>query len=277
VAARASSGAKVSKEIRLSACGLEFSVVEDESGEFPFFPAEGVRPLTGWLRDCEVRIATAGDDRSWHVDLGEFGAYSVDPERATLNRWPSDSRYADELLYGPILLGLLAQHGIFALHASAFRIDGRTVVCVAASGTGKSTLAARADRLCDDIAPIGADDAIQLLPHFPQLKIASQLQYPASAPRSCAIDALIVCNRGHTPSLRPMSATDAFLACLGNTVGARLFAPASLARHLRWAQRMAAAVDDGRLRALTMTIATRDCPQAGADETLHELSRCLAR
>lgn len=77
-------------------------------------------------------------------------------------------------LLGSVLGAVLFQRGFLLLHGNAIDIDGRAMVCLGASGTGKSTLAAafaaRGYRLLsDDVVPVDAECAA--VPGIPRIKL----------------------------------------------------------------------------------------------------------
>lgn len=77
-------------------------------------------------------------------------------------------------LLGSAIGALLAQRGLLVLHGNAIRIGDQCLVCVGASGVGKSTLAGGFLKrgysiLADDVVPI--DVAGRALPGFPRIKL----------------------------------------------------------------------------------------------------------
>lgn len=80
-------------------------------------------------------------------------------------------------LLGPVFTVLLAQRGLYPLHASAVAIGERAVAFAAESGNGKSTLALALQRgghefLADDVAALDVDaEPVRIHPGFPQLKL----------------------------------------------------------------------------------------------------------
>ena len=81
-------------------------------------------------------------------------------------------------LLGSVLGVLCHQRGQLPIHASAVRIDGRAVLIAGVSGAGKSTVAAALGArghalVADDIAAVSlGDDGLQVIPAFPQRKLA---------------------------------------------------------------------------------------------------------
>ncbi len=149
---------------------------------------------------------------------------------------PADAALREELLLGPALLLALAQRGVFGLHASAILGNAGAVLLLGPSGSGKSTLARHALgegglRLADDVAPVWlAANGPRLLPRFPQLKLSpalcvDDLELPVAAMIWVEIGegALAMTQLGQTEVSRCL---------LRDSVAARLFTPALLARHL---------------------------------------------
>lgn len=223
------------------------------------------------------------------LDLGEFGAFRAGAgqrDQIEVLRWPARESLREEFLYGPVLLSALAARGIYALHASAFRLgaaDAPVVAVIAPSGTGKSTLARAAhlrgwQRLSDDLLPTTIDAAARplLLPHFPQLKLPAEQQYPRDQPAVVALSALIVLERAGATTIAPLPPRDAMHTVLSSTISSRLFPPAVLQEHLRFASAIAAAVARGDLEALRLSVREdRDAPATAADQALSMLEAAI--
>ena len=148
-------------------------------------------------------------------------------------------------LFGPALILALARRGVFCLHASAVADSSGAVLYVAASGAGKSTIARYASllgarRLCDDITPLRwTADGVQVLPQFPQFKLAVQeIELPQAVPlrRICWLD------RSVTTGLTALPTHVVGRKILQHTVGAKLFSPTDLGHHLQFAGALAAAL-----------------------------------
>ena len=164
----------------------------------------------------------------------------------------------ERALGGPIALALAAG-GIFLLHASALASDRGVVALTAASGGGKSTLAEVAAttgaggwrRVADDILPVRLDDRSRALPHFPQLKLDLLAAYPADAPVSRRLAAVVELHRedeGSMLQLETLSPASAVLALARATVAARLFPPELLGLHLAACGKAASTLTVARLR-----------------------------
>lgn len=192
-------------------------VAELEQRRYPFRAAHGAQ--ASWFEFSGVaRISVASDGGYAHLS-----EVSADPAL-----W----------LFGPALILALARRGIFCLHASAVADGAGAVLYVAPSGAGKSTLARHAGlvgarRLCDDITPLRCSaSGVEVLPRFPQLKLAAQEpDLPQAVPlrRICWLD------RAATTQLTALPSHVVGRKVLQHTVAAKLFSPADLGLHLQFA------------------------------------------
>lgn len=164
-----------------------------------------------------------------------------DGSRVTRTRGAARSPLLAEAIWGAGLVLALALRDTYCLHASAVAHGEHCFLIVGPSGRGKSTLAARIAalpgwmRVVDDIAPIRAAGAgVRIFPHFPQLKLRPDPWPGVEMPRALPLAAVYVLNRGTLaqPAAMSLSTRRAALALVAGTVGARLFPPDLLARHL---------------------------------------------
>lgn len=271
--------------MQLEACGHRIRVLESLQ---PTSGAEG-RTVAVELEGRALVAHLRPFACAWETDLGEGGAFRCPGQGdapVEILRWPADPALRTVFLQGPVLLSALALRGIHALHASAVRLgraaDAPVVALSAASGTGKSTLARAAarrgwERLADDVAPLAsaADGAIELRPHFRQLKLADAAQYPAARPPAVPLRALVQLHRGAALALEPLPAHAAARLVLSSTVGSRLYPPEVLAGHLRFAAQVGAAVGK-RLDAWILTLPEdAAAPNARAEEALGLLQAAI--
>lgn len=91
-------------------------------------------------------------------------------------------------LLGPGVATLLAQRGLFVLHASAVEVGAGAVAFVGGSGWGKSTTAAALHArghalVADDVLALDlGSDTVRALPGFPQLKLWGETAAHLGAP-----------------------------------------------------------------------------------------------
>jgi predicted ATPase len=103
---------------------------------------------------------TASERRAVLRVQGVAAFYVEDGARVTVEPATESDNFAiNTYLYGTVTALLLAQRGMFALHASVARIDGRTVAIGGGRGAGKSTTVLALERrghavVSDDVAVI---------------------------------------------------------------------------------------------------------------------------
>lgn len=259
------------RDAMLAACGFAFTLEKDA----PSVVDRWARCAQVQAQLCERPIQATLSELGplSDLDLGEFGAYRIDVERSRIwiRRTAAQPLWQSEALRGPILLHALASHGVYALHASAIQRPGLPLIALtAASGTGKSTLAAVAARLGwrrvgDDLLPVAhIGGRMVALPHLPQPKLAADQQYPADAPSHVAIAALLRLDRGERARFKRLDASAAAQLVLTSTVATRVFAQRSLAAHLGFAAAFAHDVATGQLLAGELTVAERPDDVTGA-------------
>jgi hypothetical protein len=164
-----------------------------------------------------------------------------------------------EAVLGPGLIVALALDDVFTLHASAVEVDSAAVLLLGESGAGKSTLARAlgaspgCTRLADDVIPsVIAGGVMEVLPHYPQLKLPAALQYAAGKPEHVPVRVIYELQGSEEdvgPTLvEPAGHRDATVMLAGHTVAARLFDAALLERHLAFCAAAAGAVPVRRVR-----------------------------
>ncbi|WP_413204793.1 hypothetical protein [Rhodospirillum sp. A1_3_36] len=118
----------------------------------------------------------------------------------------ADAHDVRVFLLGSVVGVLCHQRGLFALHASAVRLDGRAVMISGVSGAGKSTLSAALGQrglpmVADDVVAIDchAPGGAQVFPAFPVRKLTPD------AMEELAIDpkGLVINRRGQPKYLVP--------------------------------------------------------------------------
>ena len=193
---------------------------------------------SGWLGQAlrGFRCWLDASGQCVRFDDGPGFRVSLSGDRVDAFDLPADTVLRDELLLGPALMLALSARGIFGLHASAILGAAGAVLLLGPSGSGKSTLARHAQsegglRLTDDVTPVLlADSGARVLPRFPQLKLTPALMVDDLNVPLAALVWVGISER--ELALTQMSQTEASRSLVRDSVAARLFAPAVLARHL---------------------------------------------
>lgn len=197
-------------------------------------------------QDTEVQCFRHPDGYQLVVDgAGAFGINSQGSQIVLYEKTPQGSTGAlNDVVLGPALTLALALQGTWCLHASAVALGQQIVCFMGRSGSGKSTLAAFLDssespwrRVADDVLPVKLErDGVDVLPHFPHLKLPAERQPSTGMPERAPLSAiyLIACSNkaGRGAEVRSLTAQEGALALAGLTVAARIFDPDLLARHL---------------------------------------------
>ncbi|MEO7974692.1 MAG: hypothetical protein ABIU84_14005 [Thermoanaerobaculia bacterium] len=162
---------------------------------------DGPGLVAGGLERIRSARGDLGSYRVTHAD-GENFILSSDGSSIRRQAPPSNELPLPDIsraLGAPLALAL-ALREIYLLHASAIAFpDGSVIALTAVSGGGKSTLAGAASahltqglrRVADDQLPVRLGRSPAALPHFPQLKLRPQDQYPADASPAVAFRALV--------------------------------------------------------------------------------------
>jgi hypothetical protein len=206
-----------------------------------------------------------GDAGGYRIRHQDGDTYLVAADGGSIRRL---ARSSDEFAFTHITRALgaplalaLALRDIYLLHASAVAgSDGAVVALSAESGGGKSTLAAAAatapelglSRVADDQLPVRLGRTPAALPHFPQLKLSPEAQYPAAQAPAVALRALVeleVDAGCSAPEISRESAPSAIQALVRATVAAKLFDREILARHFNACASAALELPVYRLRA----------------------------
>jgi len=204
----------------------------------------------GWIGNEWRQVRARANGQGYELDIEGVGTLFVAGDGKAIRTdkvAPScEQRLLEEALLGPALILALALDGAFCLHASAAAIDGRAVAFLGDSGSGKSTLAhylgARRSEgwqlVADDILPVAAAaQGLDVLPHFPQLKMPPDRQPAEGQPERLPLAAIVLLDETRAPDGAEIGAerlrsSQGMLALVRHTVAARLFDQALLARHL---------------------------------------------
>ena len=127
----------------------------------------------------DLPFIEAGPEGGLVVNATPVARFLVTPNSVIVDssHWAGASDWR-ALLLGPVLGALCYFRGFLPLHASALRIEGRTVAIAGASCAGKSTLAAALMRrghafVTDDIcAMMCSAQGTSVLPSFPALRLS---------------------------------------------------------------------------------------------------------
>ncbi len=143
------------------------------------------------------------------------------------------------ILLGPALILNLAIHSVFCFHASACVINDKVFIFLAASGTGKSTIArfigesANAYRIADDIVPVKiTNDQTTLLTNFPQLKLTTKQQYNGQQINKKVHFMFIKKDTKSKVSLSQLNAIETVKNLISHSIATRLFNTQHLKNHL---------------------------------------------
>jgi len=155
-----------------------------------------------------------------------------------------------ELIMGPALVLLQAQCQTYCMHAGAVDTPVGRIGIIAESGAGKSTLSRHVDKhwsqVSDDILPLSINEAeklINVLPDFPQLKLANNLVVD-SPKKNQPLDYLLRISPEPSESIgfTELSRRPAMLQVVRHTVAAKLFDSSILRQHAHFAKRVSSFV-----------------------------------
>lgn len=152
-----------------------------------------------------------------------------------------------EVVTGPAMVLLLAEVGVFCLHAGCVATSAGNIAIIAESGAGKSTLSAHVDaswtQITDDILPVQypyekSSDPL-LLPNYPQLKLpkATVSVRPKAVMK---LDSIVRVNPepGSELVIKEIGRRDAMLQIIRHTVGTKLFEKTVMERHAKFAREL---------------------------------------
>ncbi len=211
----------------------------------PIYDGPGL--LAGGVERIRSERGDLGGYRVTHAGWRDF---LVAADGGTIRRHAASAGGGDEFAFTHITRALgaplalaLALRDIYLLHASGLTAsDGSVIALTAESGGGKSTLAAAAAaspelglrRVADDQLPVRLGRAPAALPHFPQLKLPPDAQYPAGQAPVVGLRALVeleVDAGCAAAALARESPPSAIQSLIRATVAAKLFDRELLARH----------------------------------------------
>jgi hypothetical protein len=243
----------------------------------------------GWIGGEWRDVECLKTNRGYKIAITGIGAFTITTEGnriAHAESWAgANPDLIREAFLGPVLTLALALQGTWCFHASAAKLNGQVVIFVGESGNGKSTLASCLNqnsgsawrRVADDVLPVTlADSRIFALPHFPQLKLRAEDQYPLNEPERLPLGAVYVIsapdNQQEKIEIQHLTAREAMLALVRHTIASRLFDKELLARHLDFCAEVTARIPVRRLvypRKLSLLPRVREAIEA---DQLKEIS-----
>lgn len=203
----------------------------------------GTAPFANTLRDVKFFRYK----RFVQLNIDDVPACQIslnDSRINVINNSPFDSPINLELLTGPALIILMAQNGVFCLHAGAVATAVGNIAIIAESGAGKSTLSKHVDsrwtQLADDIQPIlGAS----LLPDFPQLKLPNARSQGQLGADTTLKAILRVQPMASTEiQFKRLNSVEALLQVVRHTVATKLFDGALLSAQMSFAKKLVSVV-----------------------------------
>ena len=232
------------------------SVIAWETGGEPYTVAGWIggetRTVRCWIAPQGHRFDIEGMGSCWIAADGSFAVWRG-----------SAADQSENLLAEAVLAAVvqaLALQNVFCLHASAVAVHDAAVAFIAESGSGKSTLAAFLDadrsndwrRMADDALPAEITPSTAgALPHFPQLKLPPDAQWPLQKPGRMALRAIYCLEpsklSSSRPCIQPLSRQTATLALIQQTHAARLFDARLLQAHLNFCAQLTARIPVKRL------------------------------
>ena len=155
-----------------------------------------------------------------------------------------------EIVLGPAYVIMLAYFSTYCMHASAVSTEIGTIVFLAESGVGKSTLAEHQDdgwnQISDDILPLKAQKGarvIEMHADFPQLKL-NHACVAQGVPKMQELNYLIRLKPESSDSIEfsKMSRKDCLLQVIRHTVAAKLFSQPMMQKHASFARKVSLCV-----------------------------------
>jgi hypothetical protein len=202
------------------------------------------RELEAWYASSGILLKTSGGSD-----------FYIAPDGLAIEQISKNTSHLTNLdrsiLLGPALILSLALRNVLSLHASAAMYKENVIVFLGESGMGKSTLAAYLSKnagwrlVADDILPVTYKNDLQILPHFPQLKLPLNDQPAIGLPEHLPLKTICVLERANAdsmPELQKLSTAQTVQALLSHIAGTRIFSAELLAKHLEFSTQAAAQV-----------------------------------
>jgi len=216
--------------------------------------------MEGWVGGAQrlLEVYDKSDGMLLRVEgCGEFFVTRYGESVGKLNSQKELSQLDREIILGPALVLALALRGVWSLHASAVTYKENLIAFLGESGQGKSTLAAYLSQrsgwhlVADDILPIQiiAND-LNVLPHFPQLKLPGNVQPAIGLPEQLPLKYICVLTHAEPdqmPELHSISTAQTIQVLISHIAGTRMFDASLLVKHLDFSAQVAKQVPAYRL------------------------------
>ncbi len=186
------------------------------------------------------------------ISVQGSGEFIVSPRGESIGRsglQPDALRQFERaIILGPVIVFALALRNVWSLHASAARYKENVTAFLGESGQGKSTLAGYLSQnagwqlVADDILPVRNENGLQVLPHFPQLKLQASQQPGISLPEQLKLNTLCLLEKSSAdvkPKLQEMNTAQTVQALLAHVAGTRMFSAELLTKHLKFSTQSA--------------------------------------
>lgn len=209
----------------------------------------------GWVAGAQRIVEVFDTSHGLLLNIEGVGEFSIAPHGEMISKrsFSDDLTALDRnVILGPVLVLALALRNIWSLHASAAMFVENVIVFLGESGQGKSTLAAYLSKnlgwclVADDILPVRINiDGVNILPHFPQLKLPMEAQPGPGLPEHLPLTKLCVLTpaaQDTMPELQLLPSNLAIQALLRHTAGTRMFTPELLGKHLSFCSLVASQV-----------------------------------
>ncbi len=239
---------------------------EDPSHSFLYsFPGNESPKLIsrakGWVANAQRTVEVYGSKSGFLLKVEDCSEFFISQNGESIgkqNLQEELSQLDREIILGPALVLALALRNIWSLHASAAMYKENTIVFLGESGRGKSTLAAYLAQhagwrlVADDILPVKINEGkVNVLPHFPQLKLPTDAQPGVNFPESLPLKTICILEHAEAdqaPELQKISTAQTVQVLLGHIAGTRMFGADLLTKHLAFSTQAAAQVTAYQLK-----------------------------
>ena len=215
----------------------------------------------GWVGEQQRQVQVWAARNGTLLKVSGGSDFFISADGRCINRSQSDLQEVTgldrEILLGPALVLALVARGIWSLHASAAIFKNNLCIFLGESGQGKSTLAAYLSQsvgwrlISDDILPVKIDsNGVNVLPHFPQLKLPTDAQPAVGLPEVLPLKTICVLTHAEPsqmPELQLLSTAQTVQSLLSHMAGTRMFNASLLAKHMEFSAQVAKQIPAYRL------------------------------